>query len=117
MPDHVHLLLGEPQHRTLADALKSLSRCVTAVDRLIGEAEHFRQKRYYDFNIRDHRKFVEKPRYIRRNPVKRGLCEHPEDWEWSSFLRYATRVKDAWRLNPSGLQEDANWSRKDSVLQ
>jgi hypothetical protein len=90
MPDHVHLLLGEPQHRTLADALKSLSRCVTAVDRLIGEAEHFRQKRYYDFNIRDHRKFVEKPRYIRRNPVKRGLCEHPEDLKWSSFLHYAT---------------------------
>ncbi|HEY4048211.1 MAG TPA: hypothetical protein VGM27_15220 [Acidobacteriaceae bacterium] len=31
IPDHVHLLLGEPQHRTLADALKSLSRCVTAI--------------------------------------------------------------------------------------
>jgi len=25
MPEHVHLLLGEPQHHTLADALKSLN--------------------------------------------------------------------------------------------
>jgi hypothetical protein len=63
---------------------------------LIGDAEHFWQKRYYGFNIRNHRQFVEKLRYIHRNPgvpgkpdfgllgwkpVKRGLCENPEDWE------------------------------------
>jgi hypothetical protein len=29
---------------------------------------------------------------IHRNPVKRGLCERPEDWAWSSFLHYATGV-------------------------
>jgi putative transposase len=73
--------------------------------RLIGEAEHFWQKTYYDFNIRNHAQFVEKLRYIHRNPgspakpgfgllgwkpVKRGLCERAEDWEWSSFLQYAT---------------------------
>jgi hypothetical protein len=23
-------------------------------------------------------------------PVKRGLCERPEDWQWSSFRHYAT---------------------------
>jgi putative transposase len=91
MPEHVHLLIGEPQHRTLADALKSLKQGVSR--RLIGEAEHFWQKRYYDFNIRNHRQFVEKLRYIHRNPVKRGLCEHPEDWEWSSFLQYATGIE------------------------
>jgi len=33
---------------------------------------------------------VEKLRYIHRNPVKAGLCERPEDWEWSSFRHYAT---------------------------
>jgi putative transposase len=56
--------------------------------RLIGEAEHFWQKRYYDCNVRDDRKFMEKLRYIHRNPVKRGLCERPEDWEGSSFRHY-----------------------------
>jgi hypothetical protein len=35
-------------------------------------------------NIRNYQKFVEKLRYIHRNPVKAGLCERPEDWEWSS---------------------------------
>jgi putative transposase len=66
MPDHVHLLLSEPQHGTLADALKSLKQSVSR--RLIAEAEHFWQKRYYDFNIRNHAQFVEKLRYIHRNP-------------------------------------------------
>jgi len=37
------------------------------------DAEHFWQKRYYDFNIRNYPQFVEKLRYIHRNPVKQGL--------------------------------------------
>jgi putative transposase len=88
MPEHVHLLLSEPDRQTLAHALKSLKQGVAR--RLIGEADHFWQKRYYDFNVRTRSKFVEKLRYIHRNPVRRGLCERPEDWEWSSFLHYAT---------------------------
>ena len=113
MPEHVHLLLSEPQlgtpppplkpkpglsgppvllseprQDTLADALKSLKQGVSR--RLIGDAEHFWQKRYYDFNIRNYAQFVEKLRYIHRNPVKAGLCGRPEDWEWSSFRHYAT---------------------------
>jgi putative transposase len=98
MPEHVHLLLSEPQQDTLADALKSLKQGVSW--RLIGDAEHFWQKRYYDFNIRNYPQFVEKLRYIHRNPVKAGLCEPPEDWEWSSFRHYATgsegRVESEW---------------------
>lgn len=43
---------------------------------------------------------VEKLRYIHRNQVKKGLCERPEDWEWSSFLHYATghegRIESEW---------------------
>jgi putative transposase len=37
MPEHVHLLLGEPPQGTLADALKSLKQGVSR--RWIGEAE------------------------------------------------------------------------------
>jgi putative transposase len=88
MPEHVHLLVGEPDRATLATALKALKQGVSR--RLIGDAEHFWQKRYYDFNVRDHQQFMEKLRYIHRNPVKSGLCECPEDWEWSSFRHYAT---------------------------
>ena len=88
MSDHVHLLIGEPQRATLDVAIKSLKQAVSR--RLIGEANHFWEKRYYDFNIRDHQQFVEKLRYTHRNLVKSGLCERPQDWEWSSFRHHAT---------------------------
>jgi|SRR5271168_2665734 len=88
MPEHVHLLISEPLQQSLSDALKSLKQGVSR--RLLGDAEHFWQRRYYDFNIRNTRQFSEKLRYIHRNPVKRGLCQRPEDWEWSSFRHYAT---------------------------
>jgi putative transposase len=88
MPEHVHLLIGEPQRVALDVAIKSLKQGVSR--RLIGEAAHFWQKRYYDFNIRDYSQFQEKLRYIHRNPVARELCTRPEEWEWSSFRHYAT---------------------------
>jgi putative transposase len=43
MPEHVHLLLSEPQQGTLAEAVRSLKQGVAR--RLIGHAEHFWQKR------------------------------------------------------------------------
>lgn len=48
----------------------------------------FWQARYYDFNVWSERKFVEKLRYIHRNPVLRGLVAQPEDWAWSSYRHY-----------------------------
>ncbi len=88
MPEHIHLLISEPERSSLADALKSLKQGIAR--RLIGNHQHFWEKRYYDLNIRDYDQFVEKLRYIHRNPVKAGLCERAEDWDASSFLQYAT---------------------------
>ena len=88
MPEHVHLLVSEPDHGLLADALKSLKQGVSR--RLIGEAEHFWQKRYYDFNVPNHQQFEEKIAYTHFNPVKRGLCAEPADLEWSSFRAWAS---------------------------
>src|SRR3989441_8794933 len=60
------VLLSEPQQDTLADALKSLKQGVSR--RLIGEADHFWQKRYYDLNIRNHAQLVEKLRLYPSQP-------------------------------------------------
>ncbi len=89
MPEHVHLLVSEPERGTLAQAMQSLKQGVAR--RLALRAEDsFWQARYYDFNVWSERKFVEKLRYIHRNPVKRGLVVRPEDWAWSSFRHYLT---------------------------
>ena len=84
MPEHVPLLISEPQRETLAGAIKSLKQAVARC--LIGDAAHFWQKRYYDRKVHNYPELVEKLRYIRRNPVKSGLCERAEDWEDSVQL-------------------------------
>jgi putative transposase len=53
------------------------------------------QARYYDFKVRSERKRIEKLRYLHRNPVKCGLAEKPEEWEWSSFRHYA-EIESHW---------------------
>lgn len=88
MPEHVHLLVNEPEQGTLAQAMQSLKQGI-ARRLALRAAESFWQARYYDFNVWSHAKFVEKLRYIHRNPVRRGLVARPEDWPWSSYRHYA----------------------------
>src|SRR5262249_44808113 len=88
MPEHVHLLVSEPERKTLATVLQAMKQSVAR--RLVAKGEHFWQARYYDFNVRSDEKLVEKLDYLHRNPVTRGLVDRPEDWVWSSFGHYLT---------------------------
>ncbi len=88
MPEHIHMLISEPERGTLASVIQAIKQSVSR--RVITSSGHFWQARYYDFNVCTARKRVEKLRYIHRNPVKRGLVKRPEDWQWSSFRHYAT---------------------------
>jgi putative transposase len=104
MPEHVHLLVSEPEHGTLTQALQSLKQGVARRLALRAD-ESFWQARYYDFNVWNHYKFVEKLRYIHRNPVKRGLVKRPEDWAWSSFRHYLTG-------EPGVVEIESHWTAR-----
>ena len=93
MPEHVHLLVGEPQRSSLSIALQVLKQQTSRKLKVRG-AVRFWQRRYYDFNVWSEEKRIEKLRYMHRNPVKRGLVEKPEQWAWSSFRHYATGEMD-----------------------
>jgi putative transposase len=86
MPEHVHLLMGEPLKGDIAIATHAIKLSVS----LRSTERPFWQARYYDFNVHNPEKRIEKLRYMHRNPVKRELVKRPEDWPWSSFLHYAT---------------------------
>ena len=61
MPEHVHLLVSEPERGPLAQAMQSLKQGV-ARRLALRAADSFWLARYYDFNVWGHRKFVEKGR-------------------------------------------------------
>ena len=69
MPEHVHLLVSEPKNAPLSKAIQALKLSV-AVQR---SQRPFWQARSYDFNVFTNAKRVEKLKYVRRNPVARGL--------------------------------------------
>jgi putative transposase len=92
MPEHVHLLLSEPEDGTLATALQALKQSVSRTLAL-RNPEPFWEARYYDFNVWTAKKHTEKLKYLHRNPVVRGLAAEPEGWRWSSCRHYLTGVE------------------------
>jgi putative transposase len=93
MPDHVHLLLSEPERAMLAVALQMLKQLSSRQLRASTCNDPCWQKRYYDFNVSTSRRIIEKLRYMHRNPVKGGLVASPEDWKWSSYQHHLTGVE------------------------
>jgi putative transposase len=104
MPEHVHLLISEPECHKLCVVIRMLKQNVAQQlkkprpvspkngETRTGHPRSFWFARYYDFNVWSHEKRVEKLSYLHRNPVKQGLVQKPEDWEWSSFRPYAFGV-------------------------
>jgi putative transposase len=92
MPEHVHLLISEPERGKLSLAIQMLKQNVAQELGKPGGGS-FWQARYYDFNVWSERKQIEKLRYLHRNPVKRGLVDSPEDWAWSSFRHYLSGLE------------------------
>ena len=94
MPEHVHLLISEPERASIAQAIGSFKvSSAKQVKKLRSGAPQdgrLWQPRGYNRYVRDYEEFVEKRRYIHRNPVRRGLCAQPQDWKWSSFRHYLT---------------------------
>jgi putative transposase len=104
MPEHVHLLLSEPERSTLAVVLQMLKQIVS--QKLNKHATTpFWQPRYYDSNVCREPKLMEKLDYMHRNPVQRKLVARPEDWTWSSARHYATGEE-------CGVEIESRWTAR-----
>lgn len=94
MPNHVHILIGEPGRGTTSTVLQMLKQRTSRKMRKLEAAALDRrlvplwQSRFYDFNVYSRWKVEEKLRYMHANPVTRGLVGNPRDWIWSSWSFY-----------------------------
>ena len=97
MPEHIHLLVGEPDDGSIAVTMQVLKQRVSRQGLARGRSRFpkdaapppFWYPRSYDFNVFSEKKIAEKLNYIHWNPVKRGLVDSPEKWRWSSYRFYA----------------------------
>ncbi len=106
MPEHVHLviiptdkskvgrIIGDIKrlsskriHKYIIHKKSSLIRKLTVIRNKV-ERFVFWQRRCYDHNCRSEESSWEKVNYCHNNPVKRGLVQSPEKWQWSSYQYY-----------------------------
>ena len=116
MPEHIHLLIGEPAKGTPSTVIQVLKQRVSrrlrrrkrnaagqfrlAFAGVDDSLRRFWQRRFYDFNVWSLKKRVEKLHYMHMNPLKRKLVDHPRDWPWSSFTFYSDLKSGLIRVDP-----------------
>ena len=92
MPDHFHLLVSP---------LTSLEKAIQLVKggfsfrakKELGSNVEIWQRGFSDHRIREWEDFEKHVHYVHLNPVKRGLCERPEEYKFSSAF-------PGWKLDP-----------------
>jgi putative transposase len=134
MPEHVHLLIYPTRAEySISAILSTLKLPVTRrAERFVREqAPAFIERmtdrqpsgksslRFwqrgggYDRNLWSEKYVWEMIDYIHNNPVRRGLCEAPPAWPWSSAAHYEERTRGPLRLDLESLPDDprGRWRR------
>lgn len=85
MPNHTHFLLkiNRPNLQQLMQQL--FARHVTRFNARHGRQGHLVREPYRVTVIKDEAHHFRTRRYIALNPVRAGLCTHPDEWPWCGF--------------------------------
>jgi REP-associated tyrosine transposase len=88
MPDHVHLLFtaqrdAEGWTFALPEILRAIKgSSARSINKLIGRIGRLWQDESFDHVLRGNESLRETIEYIRQNPVRKGLVDKPEDYQW-----------------------------------
>ncbi len=87
MSNHYHLLISTPQ-ANIGEAMKYFHREVARkANRSVGRINHFFGGRYQWSLINSPEYFWNAVKYVFRNPIRAGICQRAEDYEFSSLNR------------------------------
>jgi putative transposase len=92
MPNHCHVLIEPLPGIALGTIVLSWKNFTARfINRFVGRRRvgaqvegRVWQREYWDRYIRNDQHLAAARHYIRMNPVKAGLVEHPQDWPWGS---------------------------------
>jgi len=89
MPDHVHLLVQDPD---IVDLVRLLKGRATPLARRVEPQRRLWQRSFYDHGLRRDESVERVAQYIFENPVRRELARSPPEYRWSG-----SNVWPAWR--------------------
>jgi len=109
MPNHVHLVMVPAHPDGLRCAIGEAHRRYTRqINVREGWTGHLWQERFHSFLL-DQVYLLAATRYVENNPVRAGLCRHPEDWPWSSARAHLAGEDDDFVRVAPMLELVPNW--------
>jgi putative transposase len=91
LPDHIHLLIELPEEDcNFSIRMREIKRLTTLWMKreTLGNVDPIWQDKYWEHTIRNEKDLQTHFDYIHYNPIKHGLTETYDSWEWSSFKDY-----------------------------
>jgi REP element-mobilizing transposase RayT len=88
MGNHDHLFLETPEGNLSAGMQQLNGRYASYFNHRRKRAGHLFQGRFHAQLIESDLHYREVSRYVHLNPVRAGIVDRPEDWEWSSYPGY-----------------------------
>ena len=90
MPEHWHALIWPSYPLRLDQVLNDAKKIMTLrLHAQLGTRGSLWQHQFWDRFVRHAKEFNERLEYMHRNPVRKGLVNHPGDWRWSSYNNFA----------------------------
>jgi len=119
MGNHWHLLLWPNADGQVSDFMKWLT--VTHTQRWHGAhgtygMGHIYQGRFKSFPIDRDEHYLSVLRYIESNPLRAGIVDKSQDWQWSS-LTIRNSGKDDVFLNDGPVEIPDNWNKLVNIIQ
>jgi putative transposase len=112
MTNHIHVVCVPEEDDSLAGVFHALQmRYAQRVNRRRGWKGHLWQGRYFSSAL-DETYLLTAVRYVEQNPVRAGLVERAEDYEWSSAAPHCGARKDLVLSDALPLlREVGDWSK------
>lgn len=88
MPNHYHLLVYLKTENLPSLMQPFMLAYTKAINQRYGRTGSLFQGRYQVIHVNSTAYLLNLTRYIHLNPVKAGLVDKPEEWEFSSYLEY-----------------------------
>jgi REP element-mobilizing transposase RayT len=85
MTNHFHVVLRIPKNGLAQGMSELIGSYARWSNGRYGRCDHLFGRRYASNEITTDAYLLEACRYVVLNPVRAGLCEHPQQWEWSSY--------------------------------
>ena len=102
MPTHLHLLVNIPDEKSISCFMGDMKKRVAFEYYRLTSSKPFPfwEQRFDDVTIYSEKVYYTKLNYIHYNPVKAGLAETPEEWEYSSARFYLTGTNGIVTVTP-----------------